>query len=275
MRHTLCVSSSIKPFREKAEKAWGLERYEYPRDKYFPVVFFGMYHIGDYWHFIRHAGKKIIVWAGSDILNLLRWRIPARLFRNTECYCENQLEWAELRTLGIKSDIAPTFLEDINDFKISYKPRDKFHVYLSVKPGRENEYGLGLVNRIAPKLPEVVFHIFGEATSCPAAWVADKQIRIFYEGTISNKEFNENIKNYHCGLRTNEHDGFSEITAKSALMGQYPVTKIYYPYIDNFRDEEDLIHLLKKLSQNKKPNKDARIYYRQILNDLPFIKKSR
>jgi hypothetical protein len=67
----LRTSSSIYPFQEKALKTWKLECAT-PKKWDENVVFFGMYHKGDWESFIKHTGKKIVIWAGGDIRNLLR-----------------------------------------------------------------------------------------------------------------------------------------------------------------------------------------------------------
>lgn len=254
--YKLSVSCSIKPFREKAEKIWGLERYRFPWDIFKPVVFFGMYHRGDYLKYMLHMGENVIFWGGSDITNLLRDKLHRLLrfwFRNIDNYCENILEQEELARIGIEAEVIPSFLEDIDDFPVSFTPSDKPIVYISTRPEREDEYGLGLVRRLREKVPEVLFVVF--------------------DGLTSPDEFNKMIKNYHCGLRPNEHDGFSEITAKSVLMGQYPITKIKYPMIDNYNTEEELIALLKDLKNKKEPNYQARDYYRKYVNQYSFINK--
>ena len=253
--YKLRVSSSIAPFREKAEKIWGLERYRWPQDIFKPVVFFGMYHIGDYLRYMSHMGENVIVWAGSDIINLKKGnnKILRFWFRNIDNYCENDLERQELEEVGIEAFVRPTFLEDIDDFPVSFTPSVNPVVYISTRPGREKEYGLELIKRLKDELPEITFKVF--------------------DGTISNKVFNEEIKDCQCGLRTNEHDGFSEITAKSVLMGQYPITRIKYPMIDNYKTEEELIELLQELKYKKTPNYEARDYWRKHVNALPFINR--
>jgi hypothetical protein len=262
----LRVSSSIEPFRVKAEKAWGLDRYIFPYDTFKPALFFGLYHWLDYVRFIFHNGKKCIVWAGSDIINLKRHKIIQRLVAPYTNYCENNLESEELFKMGILAFIRPTFLEDINDFPISYQQVERPNIYLSAHPGRENEYGFGLIERIASRVPECIFHLYG------AHWPTESQ-NIICHGKVAPGAFNEQIRGFQCGLRTNEHDGFSEITAKSILMGQYPITRIKYKMIDSYANEEELITLLKDLKNKPKANQEARNYYRQYLNDFPFINK--
>ena len=269
MEYRLQVSSSIIPFREKAERTWNIKRYKFPKDIYEPTIFFGMYHPGDYYHFLRHLGKKIVLWAGYDIVNLLNVKLPiAKLFKNAENYVENELEQEELEKLGIEAKVRPSFVEDIDDFPVSFKPSKNPHVFMSSNISREEEYGFGIIGRIAEKVPEITFHLYGGE-------ILEKPVQggnIILHGRVSNERFNEEIKQYHCGLRPNEHDGFSEILAKSILMGQYPISRIKYPYIDNYNSEEELVWLLKELKNKKEPNYYARGFFRNYVNNYPWVK---
>ena len=80
--------------------------------------------------------------------------------------------------------------------------------------------------------------------------------------------------NYHCGLRTNEHDGFSEVTSKSILMGQYPITKILYEGIWNYDTEDELVALIEKLKYMKEPNHKGRALYLKKINNYPWCKRT-
>jgi len=265
----LRVSSSIVNFRDKAEKTWGLERYCFPWDIFKPIVFFGMYHIGDYFHYFIHRGKKTIVWAGSDIQTLLKSIFPwYLLFRNAKHYCENGVERAGLLWKGIDSEIKPSFLEDINDFPVCFYPPkvEKAHVFITGHMGREDEYGWNIVEKIATSLPNIVFHIYGTD-------IQKSPCNIIYHGRVSNKQFNKDIKSDHCGLRLNEHDGFSEVLAKSVLMGQYPISRIKYPHIWNYETEEELLCLLEMVCKREKPNLIAREFWRKNVNNYDFIKE--
>ena len=284
----LRTSSSIIGFREKAEKIWKLERYRFPQDIFKPVVFFGCYHIGDYFHYFVNRGKKTIVWAGSDILALKRSKIPWHLlFKNAKHYCENEVEQKGLASKGISAEIKPSFLEDVNDFPVCFKPAERPQVFLSGHPEREREYGFGLVLELAHRLPDIDFHIYGVKWTNELimpyidsvdinTWVKYKEKRVklknvIYHGRVSPEQFNEEIRNYHCGLRLNKHDGFSEIIAKSVLMGQYPISRIKYPYIDNYETEEELITLLKELKNKKEPNLSTRQFWQIIVNNYPWM----
>lgn len=264
----LRTSSSIVNFREKAEKIWDIERYQWPRDIFKPAVFFGMYHIGDYLAFLKHLGPKSILWGGSDLTALINAKLPYyKLFRNADNYVENNLERKELDMYGIKAKVVPSFLEDIDNFPISYEPKDRVHVYISIHPGREEEYGVELIKRIVPHTPNAYYNIFGGTFS---GFDGD---HILHHGRVTNEYFNQEIKKYHCGLRINSHDGFSEVTAKSILMGQYPITRIKYSGIPSYETEEQLIKLINSLSDMKEPNIDGRDFYRQQVNVYPWVEK--
>ena len=265
MKYKLRVSSSVIGFREKAERIWKLERYKFPQDIFKPVVFFGLYHWVDYLRFIIHRGKKTIAWCGSDILNLNKFL--TKLFQ-AKHYCENEVERDKLRSVGISAEIRPTFLEDVNDFPITYKQSRRPQVFISTREGREKEYGVNLIYKIAGGLPHIVFHIYGLSW-----WTSEMPIRknVILHGLVSEKQFNEEIKNYQAGLRLNEFDGFSEVLAKSILSGQYPISRIKYPMIDNYETEEELVALLKDLKNKIEPNYKAREFWKNYVNKLEFL----
>lgn len=262
--YKLIVSSSIVPFREKAERTWDIERYVWPRDIFKPCVFFGMYHVGDYWHYVRHLGPKSILWAGSDITSLIEAKLPYyKLFTKADNYCENGLEKKELDMYNIRAKVVPSFLEEIPE--VSFYTADFAHVYLSLRPNREDEYGLGLVKRIHKQTPKVIYDIYGVS--------GQSYDNIIFHGNVPNKQFNKEIKNYHASLRPNEHDGFSELTAKAILQGQYPITKIKYVGIPSYETEEELIKLLNSLSDMTQPNLEGRQFYIDNLNKFPWCLK--
>ena len=262
----LIISSAVGNFDEKVCKTWKLEKWFGIKDPDKELLFFGLYVDYDYNIFYNFDGKKTVFWCGSDILRLLQ--IPERqrklkLFPETEHYCENEVEARELESVGLKPIIRPSFVEDIDNFPISFKPTDNPHVFLSGHPMREEEYGFGLAERLAEKLPEFTFHLYGGDYE-------SEFTNVKCHGKVPADQFNEEIKNYQCGLRPNDHDGFSEITAKSVLMGQYPISKIPYKHIWNYQTEDELVELLKKIKEQKTPNSEAREYWRETLNNYPW-----
>jgi hypothetical protein len=280
----LRTSSTIYPFEKKALKIWRLENAT-PKKWDENRVFFGMYHKGDYESFIKTKGKRIVVWAGGDIRNLLRgyafsdgkdlwksklfsflpWHWIFRIYK-AEHFVENEDEKEKLASLGIKATVIPTFLEDINEFPVCYKSSDKPQVYISARKGQEREYGVITVYWLATKLKDYTFHIYGIDQY-------EDFIRpnIIYHGNVPQEQFNKEIKEYQCGLRLNKSDGLSEVTVKSMLLGQWPITKIHYDNVLNYEDDDELLSQLISLKYRKDPNLEAREYHIKRLNKFPFI----
>ena len=164
----------------------------------------------------------------------------------------------------IAHKIQPCLFDDMSGIKVSFKPSKTPHVYLCVQPGREEEYGLNIVEKVAQLVPEVKFHIYGvkskEGYTYKKYILEDgRETVITYHGKIPNEQFNKEIKGYQAALRMNEFDGASEVLMKSILMGQYPISRIPYPKgIDSYQTTEELVVLLKDLKNKKQPNPEVR-----------------
>jgi len=283
MQTKIRTSSSIAPFQVKAEKALGLERYDWRTDGYYtPVVFLGLYHKGDYDSFLRPRIKRYVLWSGGDIQNFKRgylygdgkglWKSKvASLFNwqkkivkaEAEHFSENEDQKDTLYSLGIKNSVVVAFWGNQSDFQVSFQPDKTLKAYICGHPGREEEYGFRIAERIAKKLSDIEFHFYG-ANARPGP-------NIINHGILPEEQFNKEIRNYHCFLRFNSHDGFSDALSKSILMGQYPITKIQHPNIWHYNTENQIIHLLKRVQKTNKPNIEARNHYLKQFNNYPFI----
>lgn len=151
--------------------------------------------------------------------------------------------------------VRPTFLSNPNEFKISYKQSKTPHIWLHINHNAERESGLKVLQRVAKKVPDITIHVYGRSE--PQAGTPN----IVWHGYVPEEKFNEEIKNYQAAIRLHEFDGFAETLSKSVLNGQYPISRIRYKYIDTYKNEEELIKLLKDLKNKKKPNYKARNYY--------------
>ncbi len=255
IRPIIRVSASISNWKDKILKRFKADEYDWRKHRNSPVTFFGFYNPKDWLHFWWHKGKKTIWWCGSDILQvgyLFRWlqKVPCRHI------CENEVEQGVLRLmLQQEVEVRPTILSNPHEFKINYYQQENPEVYLHINKNAGLESGFFTIERIAKKLPEITFHIYGRFRP------ASRTDNINFHGFVPEQRFNEEIKNYQAGLRLHEFDGFSEVIAKSVLMGQYPISRIRYPLIDTYNTEEELIGLLRDLKNKKKPNTKARDYY--------------
>jgi len=289
MKYKIRCSSTVHNFRDKILKYWKLEEATYPRDKYNPVVFFGMYHIGDWKNFFRYRGKKAIFWCGGDILNFKRnWFFGDGRARNiskilnwipwnkillclsgskVDHYVENEAEYRQLKELRVNAKIYPSFLDSVDNFPVSFKPSSTPHVFLCMHKHREVEYGIKTVELMSRKFPYIVFHIYGIDNYDGL----NGRKNIVFHGQVSEKQFNEEIKNYQAGLRCNEYDGFSEVVIKSVLLGQYPISRIEYPHVWSYTTNTELESYLYRLAYIKQPNLEAREFWLNNINKQPFL----
>lgn len=227
-------SSSLANFHDKLKAYLKLDEWHWWKNRNDRVIFFGLYHWKDYIRFIWHRGPKKVFWCGSDViaLNNSWWTVFIASQTEAKFYVENEVEYDELRKWWIgKLEIRPMLFDDPDKYQISYKWQKHTVFFATYHKGREKEYGY----RNHPDLD-------------------------FLEG-LSEREFNEKIKNYSGAVRFNEFDGFAETLAKSVLMGQYPYSRIKYPYINQIEEGVSIIDL------PKEPNYEASNYWRKTLKE--------
>src|SRR3990167_75516 len=152
------VAPSLGVLEGTHREAWGTEDYKWWRDWNKPTVFFGLYDLRDYIIFTLHKGKKWILWAGSDLVNLssgfvlndgklkffsilLKKISYIKLFRplflwisfkfvdtlrQAEHYVENDWEALEIGRFDIECKVVPSFLGDV-DMPITFEPGNKVY----------------------------------------------------------------------------------------------------------------------------------------------------
>lgn len=279
MKKQCRVAPSIGKLEGDPNDVWGTIPYTNEEE---PAVFFGLYGLPDFYTLWRHKGKKWILWAGSDVTHFQNgyWledggniRIdPTPLAqwidKNCESWVENEVERKALEELGIQSEVAQSFMGDVNDYKVTYKAAERPQVYLSVSGNNFRLYGWDTIEQIADKC-NVDFHLYGNTEE----WKT-KHANVVVHGRVSKEQMNEEIQHMQSGLRLcTDMDGFSEVTVKSLLWGQYPIVaqSFKYPHIDSFRSINNLIFQLNRLNQKGGPN-PAREYYINRLNNYPWTK---
>ena len=231
----LKVSSSVGQFKLKAQKAWGIKEWQGIDDPDNELIFFGLFHDRDFEIFHNFTGDKSVFWCGGDILRLTEDYERQRVMKiapNTKHYCENEVEAEKLRSVGIDPIVIPSFLADVNDYPISFKaPTDgKWKIWMCGHERREVEYGFDKARELAKIFPDVEFHFYGvnKEYGGKANIAGDRLPNIIYHGLVPEKQLDKEIKEYHAGMRCNEHDGMSEVIVKSVLLGQYTISRIPY-----------------------------------------------
>jgi hypothetical protein len=256
-------------FAGTPNKVWGTVDYEYPDE---PTVFFGMYGLPDFYALWRHTGEKHILWAGSDIIHLKNnyWLEDGGAITigkegicewiNKYCknWCENEVEQKLLKSLGIEATVVPSFLGDVNDFPLSFKPGNK--VYTSVSGDNFELYGWHRIAKLAQDNPDIEFHLYGNNQP-----IDYQKPNIIVHGRVPQEVMDAQIKEMQGALRLTEFDGFSEIVVKSLLWGQYPISLIDYP---GTRRPERIGDIL--LAKN--PNVIARQWLLKFVNKYPWNK---
>ncbi len=222
-RQVVYISSSIRNWEEKLLKRTKLPLWNWQR-LHSRAIFFGLYHPLDCFKFICHRGPKKVFWCGSDILNLEHSSFKRHVARaKAQHFCENWVEQEALKKLGIEAQITPMIFDDPKAFPLSFKPSKKPHVWLCAHEGREEEYGVDLVEKLARSFPLITFHIYGVYDRSGAH-------NVIYHGRVPEEQFNREIKKFQGALRLNTFDGMGEVLSKAILLGQYPCSYIGYPH---------------------------------------------
>lgn len=262
---------SLGDLEGKEIDTWGTLPYSNNIDA--PTVFFGVYGFKDFQALWNHRGQKWILWAGSDIKNLLNgyfldengnFRLPAKeigrwIQQNCESYCENEVEAEALRSVGIDAKVQPSFLGDVRDYKIEYKFSGRPKLYASVSGDDFELYRWDGIENLARENPAIEFHLYGNHKR----WQSRHE-NVFVHGRVTKEKMNEEIKHMQGGLRLLKFDGFSEILAKSVLWGQWPVSAIDYPHMLGVEE-------IRRLHTLNRPNTEGREHYLAELNKYPWV----
>ena len=259
---------ALGTFQDSPEKIWGVTPYDPNSTE--SCVFCGLYGLPDFYTMWRYKGKKYIWWTGSDIRHFIAgyWldevgeikldpRALAELIaKDCESWVENEVEAEALRKLGIEAKVCPSFLGDINEFQVSFTSGNK--VYASVSGDDFKLYGWDKIEEVAPKHPEIEFHLYGNTVE----WKTN-QPNIIVHGRVPKEQFNSEIKEMQGGLRLVPFDGCSEVIVKSILMGQYPISLIEYPYVLKLSELGEII-------KKTEPNYKGREWFIANLNKYPW-----
>lgn len=250
-------------FAGTPNEVWGTVDYENDTG---PTVFFGLYGLPDFYALWRHKGRKCIFWAGSDITHFKKgyWledggrirldKKPLVEWINKYCesYVENEVEKRELLICGITATVVPSFLGNVDEYEVNFKPNNKY--YTSVSGDNFKLYGWDMIDALADMHPDKQFHLYGNKSP----WHTTMP-NVFVHGRVTQEEMNNAVQKMHGALRLTKFDGFSEILAKSVLWAQRPVS-LYIPYP----------HIEDTFVPHRTPNLAGREYYKEHLNKFPW-----
>lgn len=282
------IAPSLGELEGHPNDIWGTS--EYQGASLEPAVFFGLYGFKDFIALWSHKGPKFILWAGSDIRHFTNgyWldavgeirldphALGSWIDQFCYSYVENEVEKEALEKVGIYSTltVVPSFLGKPEDFPVSFKAavgdvgmnvgNTNVRLYTSVSGNDFELYGWDKIPSLARQNRDVEFHLYGNTVEPP--FQLAYRTNIILHGRVPKEQMNEEIKGMTGALRLTEFDGFSEILAKSVLMGQWPVSLIPYPHM--LQPDE-----IKTLKCKLEPNLEGRDYYLARLNKYPWNTK--
>lgn len=260
-------SPTLGDLEDTHEKIWGTRKYA-KLDKYNPTVFFGIYSLKDFFTLWEHRGERYILWAGGDILRMVDgyWLddigeikvnpkdLASWITQECKSYVENQVEHDKLLSIGIKSEIIPSFLGDINKFPKSDSIKtDKKRYYASVSGDNFEQYGWQKIGAMAWANKDTEYHLYGNKGIFvyQGGWPDN----VFIHGRVPKEQMNEEIKSMTGCIRLVDFDGFSEVVAKAVLMGQEVISAIDYPFLKAENPREELLKVLNRYPWNNKLQK--------------------
>lgn len=263
------VAPSIGDLEGTHKEVWGTDDHV---DNQRPTVFFGLYGFNDFFTLWRHQGHRAILWAGTDIIHFrngywldqggsirLDYKSLADWINNVcENYVENVAEYEALKELGIESRIVPSFMGNVEDYKVTYRHSEKPKLYASVSGDNFDLYKWNDIEVLAGEHPDFEFHLYGNREP----WYSSHP-NVIVHGRVSKEQMNAEIMHMQGGIRLLEHDGFSEVLAKSVLWGQWPVSVIPYPHM---LKPQDIAIIKDKLE----PNLAGREHYMKTVNNFPW-----
>lgn len=263
------MAPSLGELEGTHQEVWGTVDYTDPQQ---PCVFFGLYGFNDFFTMWRHAGRRAILWAGTDITHFrngywldhggsirLDYEALAKwIDQNCENYVENSVEHSALKDLGIDSFVVPSFMGNTNEYKIEYTFSEHPKIYASVSGDNFDLYKWNEIEDLAARNPDIEFHLYGNKTP----WNSYNK-NVIVHGRVSKEQMNAEIKTMQGGIRLLEHDGFSEILAKSILWGQWPISTIPYPHM--LRPEQ-----IAQVIDKTEPNTEGRDHYLKVINQYPW-----
>lgn len=219
------VSTSIPHYQERFHRRHVLRPYT---NAFIPTFFFGCYSSDDLFALSWHQGIAVVIWAGSDAMNLKRlrgipsaWHILTR--PNVRHVAISSFIANDLAEVGLPFKRVPFCNVDMEKFKPV--PRGKA-VYCYCPDGNGEKYGASLLAEVMAALPDVEFIV--QRTLDPNADMAALYARA---GVV---------------LRLTGHDGLSNTCVEAGLMGRRAIWNGDTPNAIPYESAEDIVEVIKE-----------------------------
>ena len=253
------TSRSIKAFKDRFMKKYQLHEYT---DQKEPVIFFGMYayRTSEIKMIMSHTGKKIIIFAGSDI-DRLNYKENANIVVSNIKKMDNYKIVAISKFIkddcdyyGLKCEYIPIHFTKYDNIPLVKKGKC---VYIYTSPLNDIYYGSRIYNKIIEKMSDVKFIICtGSLNSLNEA----KRAKV--KGAENIKYYSNEVlvsvyKKCFIGLRLTSHDGNANTVTELGIAGIRTVHNGGNPSAIGWKYNNILF----------KENIDDIVEYNKILND--------
>lgn len=207
----------IKPFLTK----YGLASYRSDNE---PVVFFGLYPMKHLNYVISHKTTVVIIWAGSDILQLNEHNVEHFRSPNIHHIAISSFIADDLKRWNLKYINLPVTPHDYSMFAHCPLGPDLYTYTFTPKQCKERSqtYGYNLIEQIQARLPHIKIHMY----NCKTLG-RDNIINIY--------------KQCFMGLRFTKHDGLSNTVVELGLMGRKVLWNGTCPNSINYTTIDDIV----------------------------------
>lgn len=213
MKFQVAACPGMVFYKDAAKKAWGLQEYASIEA---PTLFLGIYFKEDLTKLMAHRGAKYLFWNGSDVSRTLAspaWHEP--LLKSGAVHaCHNKALADELATIGIKAEVSPTLFAQAWQYQPSFTPMSRPKLYMTVHPGREEEYGMSMAIDIF-RYVDASLYVYGAGQG--------RLGNTHFRPWMPEEEWEYETRGMQGALRLNKHDGTSQIVIKAILRGHYAI----------------------------------------------------
>lgn len=210
---------------------------------------------------MKHRKQIIFNWAGSDVL-LAKDAIEKGSY--VQEYIDYPIHCAvapwlsdELKEINIEAAYYPYL-----DFEKNVEPKtpngDQLKVVSYINQADPNFYGLERIERLAEKLPNVLFSVIGmDKTS------SFKNLSFY--GWLDNMD--EFINDHHIVLRLTDHDGLSNFVLDGLSLGRTVIYNLPLEFCEVKKDVEQVVDFINTMDVNNwKVNTEAIDFVKSTFN---------
>jgi len=271
----ICVASNGATFHAKnIAKNIGADFLEMPSFK--PHKYEMIYVIGFFGNvkqmFHNTNCMRVLHWIGSDILSLqqakpeVREQVVQWIENNIDInLCEFEETQKELDKVGIKARIQPL---PPSEFYEPMELPEKFAVAVYQPYQNKAFYQPELIRKIAKKLPNIDFYLFGDST------MMGKKDNLISVGNISDEKKKAVIKKTSMILRLTPHDGLPLSVIEWITAGRHAATTVKMKYSKKTKmNVNDAVKKIKEIKDIGVSNLKGSKYYTELCDVEKYKEK--